>query len=70
MEYFNLASAFQNRIAEPLYVHSMFDEEAQHRDIELTTHAGQECDLVIDGNLMVQVGEHTRDTRPRRQYIL
>ena len=58
MEYFNLAYAFQNRIAEPLYVHSMFDEEAQHRDIELTTHAGQECDLVIDGNLMVQVGEH------------
>ena len=58
MVYYNLAYAFQNRIAEPLYVKSEYSEEAQHRDIELTTHAGQECDLVIEGNLMVQVGEH------------
>ncbi len=58
MEYFNLAYAFQNRIAEPLYVRSIYNEEAQHRDIELTTHAGQECDLVIEGNLLVQIGEH------------
>ncbi len=58
MTYYNLAYAFQNRIAEPLYVRSIYDEEAQHRDIELTSHAGQECDLVIDGYLMVQVGDH------------
>ena len=58
MVYYNLAYAFQNRIAEPLYVKSEYSEEAQHKDIELTTHAGQECDLVIEGNLMVQVGEH------------
>lgn len=36
----------------------MFSEEAQHRDIELTTHTGQECDLIIEGKLKVQVGEH------------
>ncbi len=58
MTYYNLAYAFQNRIAEPLYVRSIYDPEAQMRDIELTTHAGQECDLVIEGQLMVQVGEH------------
>jgi len=58
MVYQNLAYAFKNRIAEPLYVISSFDEEAQHKDIELTTHEGQECDIVIEGNLMVQVGEH------------
>ncbi len=58
MEYYNLASSFVNRIAEPLYVHSAYSEEAQHRDIELTTHAGQECDIVISGHLMVQVGHH------------
>ncbi len=58
MVYQNLAYAFKNRIAEPLYVVSSFDEEAQHKDIELTTHEGQECDIVIEGNLMVQVGEH------------
>ncbi|MBQ9859728.1 MAG: AMP-binding protein [Clostridia bacterium] len=58
MTYYNLAYAFQNRIAEPLYVRSVYDEAAQQRDIELTTHAGQELDLVVEGNLMVQIGEH------------
>ncbi|MBQ3493433.1 MAG: AMP-binding protein [Clostridia bacterium] len=58
MTYYNLAYAFQNRIAEPLYVRSIFREDAQGKDIELTTHAGQECDIVVDGYLMVQIGEH------------
>ena len=58
MVYYNLAASFQNRIAEPLYVCSAYSEEAQHRDIELTTHAGQECDIVISGHLQVQVGSH------------
>ena len=58
MTYYNLAYAFQNRIAEPLYVRSIYDENAQNQDIELTTHEGQELDIVIEGNLMVQVGEH------------
>ncbi len=58
MTYYNLAYAFQNRIAEPLYVKTAYDEEAQHKDIELTTHSGQECDIVLEGNLMVQIGEH------------
>ena len=58
MTYYNLAYAFQNRIAEPLYVRSEYNEDAQHKDIELTTHAGQEIDIVITGSLMVQVGSH------------
>ncbi len=58
MTYYNLAYAFKDRIAEPLYVRCQYDESAQQKDIELTTHAGQECDLVIEGNLMVQIGEH------------
>ena len=58
MEYYNLAASFLNRIAEPLYVHSTYSEEAQHKDIQLTSHAGQECDIVVSGRLMVQVGHH------------
>ncbi len=58
MTYYNLAYAFRDRIAEPLYVRSVYDPEAEQKEIELITHAGQECDLVIQGNLMVQVGEH------------
>ena len=64
MVYYNLAAAFQNRIAEPLYVRSAYDEEALHKDIELTTHAGQECDIVISGHLMVQVGSHKEVLHP------
>ncbi|MBO5064864.1 MAG: AMP-binding protein [Clostridia bacterium] len=58
MTYYNLAASFKNKIAEPLFVRSSYDETKQHRDIELTTHAGQELDIVIDGKLKVQVGEH------------
>ncbi len=57
MTYFNLASAFRNRIAEPLFVTAGY--EGDDREIELTTHAGQECDIVISGQLKVQVGNHT-----------
>ena len=58
MTYYNLASSFKNRIAEPLYVVFPYDEASQNKDIELTTHEGQECDIVIKGALKVQVGDH------------
>ncbi len=58
MTYYNLAYAFKNKIAEPLYVRINYNEDAQHKDIECTTHAGQELDIVIEGQLMVQVGDH------------
>jgi len=58
MTYYNMAYAFKNRIAEPLYVKSEYDPDAQHRDIELTTHAGQELDIIVSGKLTVQIGEH------------
>ena len=64
MTYYNLAHAFKNRIAEPLYVKSVYSEEAQTKDIELTTHSGQECDLIISGHLKVQVGNHTEILGP------
>ena len=58
MTYFNLAPSFKNRIAEPLYVCSKYSEDAQVKDIELTTHEGQECDIVIEGHLKIQIGSH------------
>ncbi len=59
MTYYNMAYSFKNRIAEPLYVRSKYDESAQTRDIELTTHEGQELDIVISGKLRIQIGEHS-----------
>lgn len=59
MTYYNLAASFKNRIAEPLYVCSKYREEAQNKPIEVTTHDGQECDIVIKGHLKVQIGDHS-----------
>ncbi len=64
MTYYNLASAFKNRIAEPLYVKSVYSEELQNKPIECTTHSGQECDLIISGHLKVQIGNHTEVLGP------
>ena len=64
MTYYNLASAFKNRIAEPLFVRSTYSEEKQNQEIEVTTHAGQELDIVIEGKLKVQVGEHFEILEP------
>ena len=64
MTYYNLASGFRNRIAEPLYVCSKYDEEAQNREIELTTHTGQECDVVLEGHLKIKIGDHTEVLGP------
>ncbi|MDY6367949.1 MAG: AMP-binding protein [Clostridia bacterium] len=64
MTYYNMAYAFQNRIADPLFVVSEYKEEAQNKPIECTVHKGQECDLVIDGYLKVQVGNHTEVLGP------
>ncbi len=58
MTYYNLAAAFKNRIAEPLYVVCDYNENTANADIELTTHEGQECDIVVKGTLKVQVGDH------------
>ncbi len=58
MIYYNMASDFQNRIADPLFVENKYSDRAFHSDIELTSHIGQECDLIIKGSMKVQVGEH------------
>ncbi len=58
MTYYNLASSFKSRIAEPLYVVSKYSDDEQDKPMELTTHEGQECDIIVDGNLLVQVGNH------------
>ena len=59
MVYYNLAASFQNRIADPLLVVNKYSDAAFRSDIELTTHFGQECDLIVKGSMKVQVGEHT-----------
>ena len=64
MTYYNMAARFKKRVAEPLYVVAEYSEEAQLRPIECTTHDGQECDIVLSGQLKVQVGEHIEILNP------
>ncbi len=59
MVYFGLAGDFKNRVSEPLYVQCKYDAEAEKKEIELTTHDGQELDIVISGKLKIQIGNHT-----------
>ena len=61
---YNLAADFRNRIALPLYMEMKYREGAEYEDIELTTHEGQECDIVIRGHMKIQIGGHTEILHP------
>ena len=61
---YNLASGFRNRIALPLYMEMNYHEGAENEAIELVTHEGQECDIVISGQMKIKIGEHTETLNP------
>ena len=61
---YNLASGFRNRIALPLYMELTYREGGENEKIELVTHEGQECDIVITGQMKIQIGEHTEILNP------
>ena len=54
----NLAPLFRNKLAEPYHVKYEYDEAQQDQPIHLSTHSGQEFDLILDGHLKVQVGNN------------
>ncbi len=55
----NLAPMFRDKIAEPYFVRYDYDPAQQNKPIHLTTHSGQEFDMILSGSLKVQVGENT-----------
>ena len=61
---YNLAADFRNRIALPLYMEMKYREGAEYQDIELVSHEGQECDIVIRGRMKIQIGGHTEVLGP------
>ena len=61
---FNLAADFRNRIALPLYMELAYRQGAEQEDIELVTHEGQECDIVIRGQMRIQIGSNTEILNP------
>ena len=61
---FNLAAGFRNRIGLPLYMELNYRPGAEYQDIELVTHEGQECDIVIRGRMKIQIGGRTEILNP------
>ena len=61
---YNLAPDFRNRIALPLYMELSYKDGAEYEDIELVTHEGQECDIVIRGQMKIQIGANTEILNP------
>ena len=56
--YNNLAPKFKNKLAEPFLVEAPYFEEEQNAPIKLSSHKGQEIDIIVKGTLKVQVGSH------------
>ncbi len=61
---YNLAADFRNRIALPLYMELAYRSGAEYEDIELVTHEGQECDIVLRGHMKIQIGSNTEILHP------
>ena len=61
---YNLAADFRNRIALPLYMELKYHAGAEAEIIELTSHEGQECDVVISGQMKIRIGQHTEILNP------
>ena len=59
---FNLASGFRNRIALPLYMELNYNGDEEN--IDLVTHEGQECDIVISGHMKIRIGDNTEVLGP------
>ena len=55
----DLAPRFRNKIAEPYWVTYNYSEELQNKPISLVSHSGHEFDIILSGQLKVQIGEHT-----------
>ncbi len=63
-DYRHVAPLLKNRMGEPFIVTAKYDEEAQDKPITVATHKGQEFNLILSGNLKIQLGKHTYVMNP------
>ncbi len=57
-EYRHVAPLLKNRKNEPFIVTAKYEEDAQNQPITLATHTGQEFNLILSGQLKIQLGKH------------
>lgn len=58
-KYLHLAHLIRDRIAEPFIVTAPWHAENETAPIALSSHEGQEFDLILSGDLLVQMENHT-----------
>ncbi len=63
-EYRHVAPLLKNRQSEPFIVTAKYDEELQSKPIPVATHRGQEFNLILSGQLKIQLGKHTYVMNP------
>jgi len=56
--YRHIAPLLKNRLSEPFIVTAKFEPEAQTQPIPLSTHKGQEFDMIMKGSLKIQLDDH------------
>ena len=57
-KYLNKAPLFKNKTAEPFYVSMPYSEADENAPIKLSTHQGQEMDIVLKGSMKIQIGSN------------
>lgn len=57
-EYLNMAPLFKNKSAEPFYVKMPWSQTDEKGTIKQSTHVGQELDIIIKGQMKIQIGSH------------
>ena len=63
-DYRHVAPLLKNRMSEPFIVTAKYDEDAVNKPIPVATHKGQEFDLILTGQLKVQIGRHSYVMNP------
>lgn len=58
LDYKNLAANFKNKFAEPFRVSLPYSADAENAPMHLSTHAGQEMDIMLSGEMKIQIGSH------------
>lgn len=56
--YEHMAANLKGKLAEPFIVVAPYSEDEQSKEILLSTHAGQEFDIVLSGSLKVRMEDH------------
>lgn len=56
--YQHMAHNLKGKLAEPFVVVAPYSEEAQNKEISLSTHDGQEFDYILSGSLKLRMENH------------